>query len=127
MRIRWSNCISEPFTVSNGVKQGGILFPSFFNVYMDGLSMQLTTLGIVAQLAGRVVNHLGYADDLCLLSLSGGGMQQLLSCCERYSEEHDLVYNGTKSVCLLRRPQTYKSPMANLIIVWEKTAIRYIP
>ena len=30
------------FTSSNGVKQGGILSPLFFNVYMDNLSSQLS-------------------------------------------------------------------------------------
>ncbi len=43
------------------------------------------------RLAGRVVNHLGYADDPCLISLTSGGMQHLLSCCEQYVEQQDLV------------------------------------
>ncbi len=30
--------MSDPFTVSNGVCQGGILLPYLFNVYMDDLS-----------------------------------------------------------------------------------------
>ena len=37
MCIRWDNAISSSFTVSNGVKQGGIMSPIFFNVYMDVL------------------------------------------------------------------------------------------
>ena len=36
--VRWSTAGSEMFTVSNGVRQGGILSPLFCNVYMDGLS-----------------------------------------------------------------------------------------
>ena len=31
------------FTSTNGVKQGGILSPLFFNVYMDNLSAQLNS------------------------------------------------------------------------------------
>ncbi len=57
--IRWGYCVSEPFTVSNGVKQGGILYLLFFLIYIDGLSTQLKTLGIGAWLAHRVANHLG--------------------------------------------------------------------
>ena len=33
--IRWGNGYSSPFSVSNGVKQGGILSPILFNVYME--------------------------------------------------------------------------------------------
>ena len=37
--VRWGTACSEIFTVSNGVRQGGILSPLFFNVYMDSLRM----------------------------------------------------------------------------------------
>ena len=41
MRVRWGDCISSPFRVSNGVRQGCILPPYLFNVYMDDLSSLL--------------------------------------------------------------------------------------
>ena len=37
-RIKWSNVQSASFTVSNGVRQGGILPPRLFNVFIDDLS-----------------------------------------------------------------------------------------
>ena len=33
--MRWGSIISESFNVSNGVRQGGILSPCLFNLYMD--------------------------------------------------------------------------------------------
>ena len=41
MCIRWGNTLSSLFSVSNSVKQGGILSPALFNIYMDGLSTSL--------------------------------------------------------------------------------------
>ena len=38
MFVKWGNVMSSVFTVSNGVRQGGVLSPYLFNVYMDGLS-----------------------------------------------------------------------------------------
>ena len=35
MCIRWVNIVSSYFGVSNGVKQGGILPPTLFNIYID--------------------------------------------------------------------------------------------
>ena len=36
--VRWGVCISDSFKVTNGVRQGGILSPQLFNIYIDGLS-----------------------------------------------------------------------------------------
>ena len=46
MCVRWGKVVSEPFTVSNGVRQGGVLSPLFFSVYMDDLSKRLNELNI---------------------------------------------------------------------------------
>ena len=46
MHVRWGSTSTSSFNVSNGVKQGGILFPMLFNVYMDQLSIRLNRSGI---------------------------------------------------------------------------------
>ena len=46
MCIRRGNAISPSFTVSNCVKQGGIISPILFNVYMDGLNVLLNSSNI---------------------------------------------------------------------------------
>ena len=75
MKVRWGGYVTEPFYVTNGVKQGGILSPALFILYIDDLSVRLSKLGLGARVAGHVLTHLGYADDLCLLSLTGARMQ----------------------------------------------------
>ena len=54
------------FCVSNGAKQGSIISPVLFNVYMDDLSCVLNRSNIGGRIGGKIVNHLSYADDLCL-------------------------------------------------------------
>ena len=37
MYIKWSGCLSEHFCVMNGVRQGGVLSPTLFAVYLNCL------------------------------------------------------------------------------------------
>ena len=94
MCIRWGNVHSSPFSVSNGVKQGGILPPILFNVYMDDLTVSLNSCNIGGRFGNIFLNHLCYADDLCLISLSSAGMQKLLGICSKYAIDHSLTYNA---------------------------------
>ena len=40
-QIKWGKHLSEPFRVTNGVRQGRALSPYLFAVYLDGLSTEL--------------------------------------------------------------------------------------
>ena len=59
---------------------------------MDQLREKLNASNIGGDIGGKLVNHLCYADDISLISLSSVGMQQLLSICDIYAKEHDLLY-----------------------------------
>ena len=39
------------------------------------------------------VNHMLYADDICIISLSPSGLQRLLNICDDYCKLHDLIFN----------------------------------
>ena len=78
MCIRCGNAYSSSFSASNGVKQGETLSPILFNVYMDDLSVSLNSSNIERRIGNIFLNHLCYADDLCLVSLLSAGMQKLL-------------------------------------------------
>ena len=80
MHVRWGTTTITPFLVTNGVKQGGILSPMHLmcTMYMDDLRIKLNQSGTGVVIGGHLINHLCYADDLCLISLSSTGMQKFL-------------------------------------------------
>ena len=41
-----------------------------------------------------------YAEDLCIVSLSSAGIQNLLSICDIYCASHSITFNIKKSVCM---------------------------
>ena len=65
LRILWGNTRSSFFTITNGVRQGGILSPKLFSVYMD--DRLLINSGIGCFIDNVCFNHVFYADDLCLI------------------------------------------------------------
>ena len=103
MTIRWGSILSEEFNVSNGARQGGILCPYLFNIYMDDLSYKLRKKYAGCKIANLIINHLFYADDLVLLCPSYRGMQELLETCEKYASENDIIFNTKKSVVKMRK------------------------
>ena len=117
MRVRWGDCISSPFRVSNGVRQGGILSPYLFNMYMDDLSCLLNCCNTGCVSGDTIINHLMYADDLVLISPSATGMKELLCACEVYSLEHAIIYNSKKSTVVVCRNKAMMNAVCPSFIV----------
>ena len=77
---------------------------------MHGLSDQLNNSNIGGNFgSGQLVNHISYADDMCLLSFSSAGMQKLLNICHQYSNDHDLIYNSKRLCACVFPPKSCKS------------------
>ena len=76
-----------------------------FNLYMEDLSLMLNYSGIGGYIGTSFINHLCYADDLCLISLS---MQHLLNICNEYATTQKLLYNGSQSFSLCFKKNTFK-------------------
>ena len=90
----------QEITVRWGVCQGGILSPQLFNIYFDGLSDILNKSFVGGSIGGKRINHMLYADDLCIVSLSSAGLQQLLTICDQYCAMHSITFNVKKFVCM---------------------------
>ena len=99
--------MSETFSVSNGIKQGGLLSPYLFNIYVDCLSKELNSSGVGCLTGFTLVNHLSYADDMVLLAPSKRGLQLLLDLCSSYAFLHNILYNTEKSYCMIYWPKRF--------------------
>jgi len=106
--VRWGNTISNYFTVSNGVRQGGILSPFLFNIYMDDLSKILNDSHSGCSMNGTTINHLMYADDTCIIAPSPSALQDLLDICENFALNNFIVFNEKKTKCMCFKPKSLK-------------------
>ena len=62
--------MSESFAIHCGVRQGGILSPYLFAIYVDDLIDQIRRSGHGLRIGSVVIGCVAYADDIAVLSAS---------------------------------------------------------
>ena len=71
MCVKWGKINSAYFNVSNGVRQGGVLSPKLFAIYVDDLSFELTLCKSWSYINDQCMNHVMHADDIKIPSAIG--------------------------------------------------------
>jgi hypothetical protein len=96
--VRWGRALSASYALASGVRQGSVISPVLFSIYMDDMLNTLNSNG--CSFHGITISAIMYADDLCLISPSVYGLQALLNeCCDELIDL-DLCINFSKSVAL---------------------------
>ena len=106
--VKWGKRTSEYFSIINGVRQGGVLSPQLFVIYMNDLSVCLTQCKAGCHLNETVTNHVMYADDICLMAPSAMALQKMLNLCYEFSLSNDIIFNPIKSQCMVFKPNRFK-------------------
>ncbi len=90
--VKWADVFSPFFKVCFGVRQGSVLSPYLFALYLDDLIDDRTN--------GRTSFTILYADDVLILSSTLNELQHLLHMCEKELIWLDMSINIKKSCCL---------------------------
>jgi len=116
--VTWNSVVGVPFQIFCGVRQGGILSPLLFAVYVDDLIDELRKCGCGLYIGSVFTGALLYADDIALLACSCLGLQKLINVCTDYGLQWDICFNPTKSqiICFGGR-----HPERELIYIGDKT------
>ena len=129
--VLWNGKTSKDFSIGNGVKQGGVLSPRLFCVYIDGLFAYLRRKKTGCWLNKEFVGILGYADDLLLLAPSRDALQEMITNCGKFAKELNLTFSTnddprkskTKCMAFLKKER----PLSNIKLngkdlPWVKSA-----
>jgi len=101
MIIQISENFSEVFKTSMGVRQGGVLSPKLFAIFVDELlrDLEATELGI--KIGETRITAIMYADDLLLITETKTRMKKLLEVTETYGTNHGIKFNPDKTELLI--------------------------
>ena len=129
--VLWNGMTSTDFSIGNGVKQGGVLSPRLFCVYIDGLFTFLRRKKTGSWLNKEFVGILGYADDLLLLAPSHDALQEMITNCGKFAKELNLSFSvhddprksKTKCIAFLNKERSLTNISLNgKDLPWVKTA-----
>ena len=109
----------EPISSSVGLKQGGVLSPHLFNIFIDDIGKIFDDACDPIRELKKPLSHLLYADDLALLSYSQRGLHNCLSKLKEFCEKWKLNVNLSKSEIIVFNPsgrklENYKFTLGDL-------------
>ena len=91
---------TEPFDISRGVRQGCVLSPLLFNIFIAGLIKELDLNQAKTMIGGYEIACIAWADDLVLVSENELTLQKMLNTLESYCDENKLQINTDKTKCM---------------------------
>ena len=99
--VKWQNVISKGFNPTCGLRQGSVISPILFNVYINELSVSLNRIKSGCIFNNVLINNIIYADDIALLAPSWKGLQKLIYNCELFGYSFNVDFNTNKSKCMI--------------------------
>ena len=109
MEARWDKSLSVPFNVSNGVGQGGVLFPILFSAYLDDLLKKLSDSGVRCCWGHLFAGAVCYADDIVLLTPCPSALRIFLNICSSFADTHGLSFNANKTQLVCFHQHSYSA------------------
>ena len=91
--VNWNHKQSDTFTVQNGVKQGGVISPLLFAIFVEELIERVKNSKLGCYVGDKCASILVFADDVLLLSPTRFSTQNLLNICKNFADEVGLKFN----------------------------------
>ena len=99
--VKLNGKVSKPFNSSIGVKQGCVLSPLLFNMYVSDIPDIFDDACHPVTVNSLTTNSMLFADDLVLLSESAEGIQRCLGKLKNYCHQWGLTINQDKTKVII--------------------------
>lgn len=98
--VKWLNHSSSLFNLLAGVRQGGVLSPVLFSIFIDDIVIRVRKVNVGCYFSAVCASIFLYADDILLIAPTVSGLQLLLQVCEEELDYLDMRINIRKSMCI---------------------------
>ena len=98
--VLWNDCLLKQFVSYNGIKQGGVLSPILFCIYIDDLLVGLEKLGYGCFIDKLFYDVLAHAYNIILLAPSLSVLLVMLDFCTNYAAIQNISFNELQSYCI---------------------------
>ena len=105
--VRINDVCTDWFPVNQGLKQGCVLSPTMFSIYVNDLAEMINNLGCGVTVDQYNMAILMYADDIVLLSESEHDMQRMLDAVNEWCYKWRLSLNESKTKVIHFRPPSF--------------------
>ena len=100
--VKIGDRFSKPFKTNKGVRQGCVLSPLLFILFLSDLQAKLDSSKDNVKLdKDTEISCLMWADDILILSETEEGLQHKLNSLEKYSKQNKLTVNTKKTQCMI--------------------------
>ena len=109
IRIR-RDLLTQEFNIAKGVRQGGVLSPMLFNIYVEKI-FQIALEGVDTgiKINGKPINNIRYADDTAILANNLEDLQDILDRVTEVGEQFGLSINITKTKMMIISRQEFNN------------------
>lgn len=104
--VRVNSYKTDWFDVQCGLRQGCVLSPLLFNLFINDLAVYLKSLDLGISLGDEKISVMLYADDIVLLAESSDELQLLLNALYEWCGRNDMSVNTAKSNVIHFRPNS---------------------
>ena len=101
LMVELNNKFSNAFRSTQGVRQGGVLSPKLFSIYIEDLVDTVESVGGGVKIINSCINILMYADDIIVMSTTRAELQKQLDKVGEYGHEHGIKFNPSKCELLI--------------------------
>ena len=99
--VLWNSSISRSFPIRQGVRQGAVLSPLLYSIFVNDLLLHLSSSGHGVSINGIFCGSPMFADDLALVSESDSDLQSMLNIVTHYATTWRYKLNASKSSILV--------------------------
>jgi hypothetical protein len=115
--VKWGNSSkSNIFSITNGTRQGSVLSPALFSVYVQDLLDELRELGVGCHVGGTFLGAIAWADDFLFLAPHRAAMQQMLDLAADFGRRNNLQFSCD--------PDPAKTKSKAIFMIGKKTNLR---